>query len=234
LVLNSSLTVIGGSELTSSTTPAPFATSRNVAAVAAVDENRFVRLTTQAKNNITATGSGDARPTLELADLRNNSVSVVGALAENPQVTVFGATRSNIPSRQLAVHSNGTVYALTLSGLTAIPLTAQGTAAPKIATGATAIVNGSDGSANLRPGSFLLINGSNLASDGKATELQAPKILGGACVTVSDIAIPLLQTSASRISAQLPGDLRPGTYVIQVRSLALGQQSQSVLITVRQ
>ena len=233
LALNSSLSVIGGSELASSTNPAPFATTRNVAAVAAIDENRFLRLTTQAKQNLTAAGSGDSRPTLELADLRNSSVSVVGALAENPAVTVFGATRSNIAPRQLAVHSNGTVYALTLSGLSVIPLTDQGAAAPQIASGAGAIVNGSDATTNMRPGSFIIIKGSNLASTAAADQIPAPTLLGGSCVTLSDVAIPLLQTSSGQITAQLPGDLRPGTYTAQVRSLALGQQSQSVVVTVR-
>ncbi len=234
LVLNSSLSTIGGSELTSSTTPAPFASTRNIAAVAALDSNRFLRLTTQAKQNLTATGAGEARPTLELADLRNNSVSLVGALAENPAVTVFGTTRTNVPSRLLAVDSAGTTaYALTLSGLSVIPLTPQGSAPPQIATGATAVVNGSDGTTNLKPGSFVVINGSNLAAPATATQLPAPTMLGGSCVTLSDVAIPLLKTSTGQITAQLPGDLRPGTYMGQVRSLALGQQSQAVVITVK-
>jgi YVTN family beta-propeller protein len=233
LVLNSSLSVIGGSELTSSTSPAPFATTRNVVAVAALDENRFLRLTTQARQNLTATGSGETRPTLELADLRNGSVSVVGALAENPAVTVFGATRANITPRQLAVHSSGTAYALTLSGLSVIPLTDQGAAAPQIASGAGAIVNGSDATANMQPGSFIIVRGSNLAANGAADQIPAPTLLGGSCVTLSDLAIPLLQTSSGQITAQLPEDLRPGMYTAQVRSLATGQQSQSVVVTVR-
>jgi YVTN family beta-propeller protein len=235
LVLNSALAVIGGSELPSSTDPAPFATNRNVAAVAAVDQNRFLRLTTQAKQNITSTTAvGDSRPLLELADLRNSSTSVVGAIAENPPVTVFGATRSNVPSRLLAVHSNGAAYAITLSGLSVISLASQSTPSPKIATGASAIVDGSDGSARFSPGSFIVVNGSNLASDGKAVQFPAPAVLGGSCVTLSGMAIPLLQTSSGQITAQLPGNLRPGTYTAQVRSLALGQQSQTVIVTVRQ
>ena len=192
----------------------------------------FLRLTTQAKQNLAATGSGESRPILELADLRNSSVSVVGALAENPATTVFGATRANVAPRQLAVHSNGRAYALTLSGLSVIPLTDQGAAAPRIASGAGAIVNGSDATANMKPGSFIIVKGSNLASTGAADQIPAPTLLGGSCVTLSDVAIPLLQTSAGQITAQLPGDLRPGTYTAQVRSLAMGQQSQSV-VTVR-
>jgi uncharacterized protein (TIGR03437 family) len=91
-----------------------------------------------------------------------------------------------------------------------------------------------DGSAKFAPGSFIVVNGSNLASAGKAIQLPAPTVLGGSCVTVGNLAIPLLQTSGGQISAQLPGNLRPGMYATQVRSLANGQQSQSVVLTVGQ
>src|SRR5439155_26512436 len=119
-----------------------------------------------------------------------------------------------------------TAYALTLSGLTVTPLTPQGAPPPQIASAA--------GSADLRPGSFLIINGSNLASDAAATQLPTPTLLGGSCVTLSDMAIPLLKTSAGQITAQVPGALRPGTYMAQVRSLAIGQQSQAITITIKQ
>jgi YVTN family beta-propeller protein len=234
LVLNSSLSVIGGAQSTAlaSSNPAPFATTRNVVAVAAIDQNNFLRLTTQAKTTLTATTAvGDSRPTLEQANLQTNAVSVVGAVAENPAVTVFGTTRANVPSRLLTTDAGGNAYALTLSGLSVIPLTPQGSPPPQIASGA--IVN-ADGSAKFAPGSFIVVNGSNLASNGKAIQLPAPTVLGGSCVTVGNLAIPLLQTSSGQISAQLPGDLRPGMYATQVRSLANGQQSQSVVLTVGQ
>jgi YVTN family beta-propeller protein len=237
LVLNSSLSVIGGAQSTSlaSSNPAPFASTRNVVAVAALDRNSFLRLTTQAKTSLTATTAvGDSRPTLELANLQTNAVTVAGAVAENPAVTVFGTTRANVPPRLLAVDASGNAYALTLSGLSVIPLTPQGSPPPQIASGANAIVNSSDGTTKFAPGSFIAVNGANLASSGKASQLPAPTVLGGSCVTVGSLAIPLLQTSAGQISAQLPGNLRPGMYATQVRSLANGQQSQSVVITVGQ
>ena len=108
-----------------------------------------------------------------------------------------------------------------------------GAAAPQIASGAGAIVNGSDATANMKPGSFIIVRGSNLAANGAADQIPAPTLLGGSCVTLSDLAIPLLQTSSGQITAQLPEDIRPGMYTAQVRSLATGQQSQSVVITVR-
>jgi hypothetical protein len=158
----------------------------------------------------------------------------VGAVAENPAVTVFGTTRANVPPRLLTADASGSAYALTLSGLSVIPLSAQGSPPPQIASGAGAVVNAGDGSARFTPGAFITVNGANLALTGKANQLPAPTVLGGSCVTVGNLAIPLLQTSSGQISAQLPGNLRPGIYATQVRSLANGQQSQSVVITVGQ
>jgi hypothetical protein len=48
-------------------------------------------------------------------------------------------------------------------------------------------------------------------------------VLGGSCVTFSDVPLRLLQASPGQISAQLPEDLLPGVYVAQVRSLATAQ-----------
>ena len=52
-------------------------------------------------------------------------------------------------------------------------------------------------------------------------------------MTFNDVALPLLQTSPGQIQAQLPTTVTPGNNVVQVRSLATGQQSTSVLVTVQ-
>jgi uncharacterized protein (TIGR03437 family) len=85
----------------------------------------------------------------------------------------------------------------------------------------------------MKPGSFITLNGTNLASPGTADQLPAPVVLGGSCVTFSDTAIPLLQTAGGQISAQVPPGLQAGTYVVQVRSLATGQQSDPTVFTVQ-
>jgi hypothetical protein len=232
-ILNSSLAGIGGSESPSSTLAGALSSQRNIAAVAAIDESTFVRLTTPVKQNLTSTPSSDPRPTLELADLRNNAVRVVGAVAEDPVASLFGNTRVNVPPRQLAVDSQGTAYAITLSGLSVIPLTPTGSTSPQITGGSSAILNATDGTSNLRPGSFIMVNGQNLAAPAVATQLPAPTVLGGSCVTFSDMSAPLLQTSAAQIVAQVPNYIPAGRYVVQVRSLATGQQSDPVLIIVQ-
>jgi uncharacterized protein (TIGR03437 family) len=95
------------------------------------------------------------------------------------------------------------------------------------------VLNANDGSPSLRPGAFFQVSGQNLASSMAASQAAPPTVLGGSCVTFSDMAAPLLQTSAGRIIGQVPAGLTPGPYVLQVRSLATGQQSDPVLITVQ-
>jgi hypothetical protein len=147
--------------------------------------------------------------------------------------SVFGTARSNVTPRHLVVDAAGaTAYAITLSGLSVIPLTRTAPETrPTLA--ARGVVNSSDGSALIRPGSFITIAGANLASEAVAETVPPPTVLGGSCVTFGDVAVPLLQVSDGRIEAQVPDTLRPGIQVIQVRSLATAQQSDPITVTVR-
>jgi uncharacterized protein (TIGR03437 family) len=52
-------------------------------------------------------------------------------------------------------------------------------------------------------------------------------------VTLSGVAIPLLTTATGQIVAQIPSTLAAGPYVLQVHSLATGQQSDSTMVTVK-
>lgn len=231
-LIGSSLAVIGGSESPAATQTYPMATRRNVAALGAIDENRLLRLTTPVKSSITATPTSDARPVLEMLDLRDNSVTAVGAVAENPAQSLFGTTRLNVPPRQIAVDSQGTAYMLTLSGMTMAPLDPVGASRPQIAA-QNGVVNANDGSRTLRAGSFVTIRGSNLASTAVNAALPLPSVTGGSCVTFSDVALPILQSGAGQILAQVPDTLAPGNYVAVVRSLATGQRSDPVVVTVQ-
>jgi uncharacterized protein (TIGR03437 family) len=133
----------------------------------------------------------------------------------------------------MVVDSAGiTAYAITLSGLSVISLAPTGSnTRPAIA--ASGVANASDASAEIKPGSFITISGSNLAAAATADSLPPPTVLGGSCVTFGDVAVPLLRTSGGQIQAQVPDNLRPGTQVVAVRSLSTAQQSDPVTITVR-
>lgn len=247
LILNPSLTIIGGSErpgATQTTRPTqpgqpPTQTvintgQRNVAAVYALDQNRFLRLTTPVRQNITTATRDDERTTLEISNLDTGEESLAGVAPENPVNNVFGSQRINVPPQTMVVDSKGITYAITLSGLSVIPLAQQTpNNRPQIASGARGVVNSSDGTPNISPGSFITVSGANLAAAGRAETVPPPSILGGSCVTFDDVALPLLQTSTNQILAQVPDNIRPGTAVVQVRSLAMAQSSDPVVVTVR-
>lgn len=245
LIMNSSLTVIGGAErpgaIQFGPPPAPgqpptqtivSGGERNIAATAPVNEETFVRLTTPVRQAINSVTRDEVRTTLEMINLKTRNESLVGVVPENPISSVFGTQRSNVAPRQMVVDSSGTAYAITLSGLSVIPTKLTGR--PLITGGARGIVNSSDGTPNFKPGSFITVTGQNLADPAVGDTLPAPTVLGGSCVVFNDVPLPLLQTSSGQISAQIPEALvRPGLNVVQVRSLATAQKSDPVVVTVQ-
>lgn len=247
LVMNHSLTAIGGArspgQVTITPPPGPGqppsinVTSvglRNVAALAPVNDASFIRMTTPVRNNLTTVIADDRHTTLELVNTLTGAQSLAALMPENPTLSEFGTARTAIPPRQMVVDSTGTVYALTVSGLSVVPLTAAGPATvPKITGGLSGIVNASDGGPNFSPGSFITVNGTNLASPAVAETLPPPTVLGGSCVVFDDVAIPLLQTSGGQISGQIPANMRPGLSVLQVRSLATAQHSAPLVVTIQ-
>jgi DNA-binding beta-propeller fold protein YncE len=248
LIVNPSLTVIGGSATPGATSQGgggfpgqpPVVSivntgNRNVAALAPLDSKRFLRLTTPVRQNITTVTRDDSRTTLEVVNLQTGEDTLAGVVPENPVVNVFGTTRFNTNPRMMVVDSAGTTaYMITLSGLSVVPLTPTGAdARPAITTGARGIVNSADGSPNIKPGSFITISGTNLAGAATADTIPPPTVLGGSCVTFGDIAVPLLVTSNGQIQAQVPDTLPAGTHVVEVRSLATAQDSDPVTVTVK-
>lgn len=247
LILSPSLAVIGGSERPGVTQfgppPAPGQPptqtivsngQRNVASVYPIDQRLFLRMTTPVRQNLTSVTRDDARPTLELVNIETGAETVIAIAPENPPFSVFGANRVNTPPRQLVVDSQGNAYSIGVSGLSVIPVFANGTAPrPVIATGARGIVNSTDGTQNFRPGSFITVTGSRLASPAVADTLPAPTVLGGSCIVLNELPLPLIQTADGQISAQIPETLQPGPAVLQVRSLSRAEQSDPVVITIR-
>ncbi len=173
------------------------------------------------------------RTTIEAVDISTGSESLVGIAPENPNYSIFGTQRINVPPRQMVVDSQGTAYAITISGLSVIPLTASGVARPQLPNGARSIVNSTDGSPNFKPGAFVTVNGRDLAKAAVADQPPLPRVLGGSRIVFNDVALPLLQTSPTQISAQLPPEVRPGISVVQVKSLSTAQASDPIVITVQ-
>lgn len=245
LVLNKALTVIGGAASPGQITVTPPAgpggiggvgvTStglRNVAAVTPVDQNYFLRMSTPVRNNLTTAITDDVHTILEAIDTRTGATTTAAEMPDNPYVSQFGTARSNIPARQMAVDpSTGTVYAITLAGLSVIPMT-PATAATLPTINATKGVLASDGTTTFKPGSFFTVTGTNLAQSAAASTTPPPTVLGGSCVLVSGVAVPLLVTSSGSIQGQIPTTMRPGAATVQVRSLNMAQRSTAQAITI--
>jgi YVTN family beta-propeller protein len=245
LVMNNSLTGIGGATTPGTVTITPPGAGggggvsvsstglRNVAAVAPIDENDFARLTTPVRTNLTTTITADTHTTLEVVNVITGAITSTFRVPENPVVSVFGSTRQPTPPRQMVVDANGTAYAITLSGLSIIPLIPSSAATTPSLSATQPIFNSTDGTANFKPGSFVTINGSSLASNAVASSLPTPTVLGGSCVVMNGVAIPLLQTSSGQIAGQIPSTMRPGEVVMEVRSLATAQTSLPVVVTIK-
>lgn len=208
-------------------------TARNTVATFPIDANNYVRLSTPVKASITAVPADDPRPILDLINFNSGAIKQLAVAAENPRFTLLGTTRYNVSPRQMVVDSSGTAYIITVSGLTVIPLTYNGAPTPAVTAGSKGIVNATDGSQNIKAGSFVNINGSNLASTAAASTVPTPTVLGGSCVTFNDIALPLLKTAANQIVAQVPANIVSGTNVVVVHSLDTAQYSNPVTITVQ-
>jgi hypothetical protein len=222
LYTNSSLTVLGGAANASAGTSGAL---RNVVATAAFDAGNFLRLSIPVRANITAVATSDARPILELVNVASGATRQLAVAPDNPRFTLFGTARFNIPPRSMVVDSSNVAYIITLSGLSVVPLTPNGAPTPQLTTAGTA--------ATLKIGGVISGNGTNLAASSTASTLPPPTVLGGSCVTFNDVALPLLLTSSGQIQAQIPTTVTPGNNVVQVRSLATGQQSNALVVSVQ-
>jgi uncharacterized protein (TIGR03437 family) len=203
---------------------------RQVAALAPVNDTTYARFSLPASTN--QGPLGDARPLVELVDVRTEARLATIAAPEGPAFGQVGNARVNIAPRLMGVDSGGNwAFLLTMSGLTIVSLRQpDATARPVINTGG--IVNGATFARNIAPGSLISIFGRNLAERATAADLPLPDILGGTCVTFNDTTLPLLSTSPTQINAQLPVDALPGTNAVVVRSIITGLESQPTLVNV--
>jgi hypothetical protein len=244
LVMNQSLTAIGGATAPGLVPVTPPSTPgqtngvaqsplRNVAAVAPVNQSSFLRMTTPVRASITSAITDDIHTTLQLVSTTTGATSTVAEMPDNPVYSLFGSTRTAMPARQMVVDANGVVYAITLSGLSVAPTATPTSATTPATANSRAVANATNGSAVFAPGAFIEINGTNLASTATASTLPAPTVLGGSCVLVDDVAIPLLSTSPTQIMAQLPATIRGGSNVLQVRSLVNAQRSTPVVVSIQ-
>ena len=232
-VLNEALTPISSVPQTTVAVPGrgSVTASTPVAAVAAVGQSTIVRFTQgiRVAANTAALDSGN----FELVDVNSGNATRSIAALEGPPSQVLTTARANIEGRTMAVDASGsTVYALTTTGLSIMPLDAQAPAdRPTIA--ARGIVNLASYQTAVAPNTLISIFGRSLAaSTTVAGSLPLPTRLGGVCVTMGSRALPLFMTSSGQINAQIPPDLGGGTYPVIVRSFdnKIASASQNVTV----
>ena len=80
--------------------------------------------------------------------------------------------------------------------------------------------------------SLVAIFGSNLASSSQAGSTPLPVLMGGSCVTLNNIPLPLFATTPGQINAQIPPELAAGSYSLVVHSLDMKAASTQQNITV--
>jgi uncharacterized protein (TIGR03437 family) len=206
--------------------------TRPIWAVASVGTNTFVRFSQPVLlgNNAAATDAGS----IELVDVTTGNTLFTTTTLEGQLSTVSGNGRAVIGGRAMAVDANGTtVYVLTTSGLTVVPMAPQNAnTAPQLQN--NGVVNTANFLPNLAPGGLVSIFGNRLGQNAtsNASPNPLPSTLGGVCVTLNNQPLPLLMTSATQINAQLPTNLAAGRYPIVVRAIDRQMASQTSLVSV--
>jgi uncharacterized protein (TIGR03437 family) len=98
--------------------------------------------------------------------------------------------------------SRRVIICLTTSGFTVLPWDYDASVAPPKITG---VVNAADYSSALAPGGLVTIFGEALSPVNLATrQMPLPAALGGSCLTVNGVPMPVLFVSERQINAQLP------------------------------
>jgi len=207
----------------------PSGAGRPVAAVAAGGGQNFARYSTP----VTAAGATPADTGLvEIVDVNTQRTTASANSLETPATLARTGQRLNVQGRAMALDAAGTTaFVLTASGISVVPLeAATSTAAPQVS--ANGVVNAANFQAAVAPNGLISIIGRNLAGTASAASTPLPTLLGGACVTLNNIPLPLLASAPTQINAQLPPTLAAGRYPLIVRSLSGQGASAAINVTV--
>ena len=160
------------------------------------------------------------QPSIEVVNATTGNASLQIPALEGPITQATAAGRATIAGRTMAINSAGTVaYAITASGLSIINLTAV-PASSRPVPNKNGTVNLGSYQTSIAPNGLISIFGQNLGASAVATSTPLPLILGGTCVTLNNIALPLFMTSATQINAQVPPGTAAGSFPLVVRSIA--------------
>ncbi len=198
-------------------------------AVAAVSATQYAFFTPVVATSTVA-------PTVSLADARTGGSMGQFSSLEGPltQTATIGPTggRTPVSGRTMAVDAAGAMaYTITISGLSAIPLSAA-PAAQKPAISRGGAVNLASYQSAVAVNGLLSIFGTNLGAAPQAASYPLPTTLGGTCVTLNNVPSPLFLMSSGQINAQIPPNLAAGSYPLVIHSIANQTASTSQTISV--
>ncbi|HLK64047.1 MAG TPA: hypothetical protein VKU19_11440 [Bryobacteraceae bacterium] len=219
-ILNQALTAVGSST-----------SGRPISAVTAVSASSFARFSMpiRASASVAPTDAGF----VELVDATTQRTTATANALEGPLSVVTGTVRANVSGRTMTLDSTAsTAYVLTTSGLSVIPISGTTSAQNTPQLAGTAVVNTANLTASIAPGGLISIVGKNLAATGTSSGTPLPSILGGTCITLNNVPIPLLATSPTQANAQVPFTLAAGRYPLVVRSIANQVASATANVTV--
>jgi uncharacterized protein (TIGR03437 family) len=233
-VLNSSLTpVLNGQPATGASTGTSTTTTSNtrpISAVAAVNATSYAVFSEPIKSSSNATAADGGM--IQIMNVTSGQVVQSANALETSPAVVTGNSRTVTNGRTLVIDSaGGHAYAISVSGLSVIPMTpVPVSAAPSL--GKTGVVNLANLRASLAADEMAAVYGTNLASDGSVSSGALPLILGGSCVTLNNVAVPLVLSGGGQINFQIPPGLAAGKYPLVVRSIANQAASNSTNVTV--
>ena len=221
--------VVNGTALNSALVPGS-PNTRLISALAPMSNTTYVAFSPPAAAAVNTLPT--TAPVVQIMNAVTGASSFQVNALEGPITQVTGAGRAIISGRTMAIDAaNATAYVITTSGLSVIPLTPTA-ASDRPVPNQRGAVNLASYQLQVAPNGLLSIFGQNLASSEVAASMPLPLMLGGACVTLNNIGLPLFMASPAQINAQIPPDLAAGTYPLIVRSIAKHAASSSQQLTV--
>jgi len=235
--------VVGGTFLDASLTPVGGSTTgispsgRPVAAVAALSATELALFTTPVRPTVTSAVTDPGQ--IEIYSSASGALVSATTALEGPSTIVIGSAAVTSFARTLAFDTTTNLaYVITATGLSIVN-TSPGAAntAIKPAVNPGGIVSLADYTSGLAPGGLMTIFGKNLGTSASATPSSGaplPTLLGGMCVTLNNVPIPLELTGPGQINAQIPLTLAAGRYPLVLRNITQQAESASSTVTISQ
>ena len=181
---------------------------------------------------VTPGGVAATVPALQLVNATTGALSLQANALEGPLTQIAAGARASISGRTMAIDALGTsAYVITASGLSIIPLSPIAVA-DRPSPNPGGAVNLASYQRAVASNGLLSIFGQNLGTSAVSSSTTLPVILGGTCVTLNNVGLPLFMTTPTQINAQIPPGTAAGSYPLVVHSIAKLAPSVSQTVTV--